>query len=124
MYKGVAMRSRLEATFAAALDKWGHGWVYEPQCFADETGQYLPDFRIDIGYGQHAYVEVKPPSITNDDLDDALKRMEIIWSSEPNVGLSLHVWGTGRHYVATGAHRDWRLIIHPPTDPRGVDGGQ
>jgi hypothetical protein len=124
MYKGVAMRSRLEANFAAALDKWGHPWVYEPHCFADETGQYLPDFRIDIGQGQHAYVEVKPPSITEEELAAAQRRMEIIWSSEPSVGLSLHVWGTGRHYVATGAHRDWRLIRIPPTGPRGVDGHQ
>lgn len=44
-YKGVRMRSRTEALYAASL----HGiatWEYEPECFADEHGQYLPDFRV------------------------------------------------------------------------------
>jgi len=39
------MRSRTEALYAASL----HGiatWEYEPECFADEHGQYLPDFRV------------------------------------------------------------------------------
>ena len=65
-YKGVKMRSRLEAGYAMWADEIGLDWEYEPECFATEEGQYLPDFvlrstmvlwegrRIDI------YVEVKP----------------------------------------------------------------
>lgn len=44
------MRSRMEAGFAAYLDSLpGVMWAYEPECFANEHGQYLPDFRIDAG---------------------------------------------------------------------------
>lgn len=57
-YKGVKMRSRLEATAAALFDRFGAAWQYEPMCFASEAGQYLPDFRV-----------------------------EIIWASEPGAGL-------------------------------------
>ena len=65
-YKGVRMRSRLEAGFAQWCDEIGLPWEYEPECFATEEGQYLPDFllpavwvlwediRLDL------YVEVKP----------------------------------------------------------------
>jgi hypothetical protein len=46
IYKGIQMRSRLEAAYAQHLDADNYPWEYEPECFADETGQYLPDFRI------------------------------------------------------------------------------
>lgn len=45
-YKGIDMRSRLEAKYAQYLD--GQSllvWEYEPNCFASERGQYLPDFK-------------------------------------------------------------------------------
>lgn len=46
-YKGVRMRSRLEAGFAAWLDDAGVEWQYEPECYsAPELGQWLPDFLI------------------------------------------------------------------------------
>ena len=48
-YSGIKMRSRLEALFAEELDRWGIGWTYEPECFAGPDGQYLPDFKLDIG---------------------------------------------------------------------------
>lgn len=71
-YKGTLMRSRFEAAYAAWLDKHRFDWEYEPECFADETGQYLPDFLIrnvmrtdsvsGPGLPYELYVELKPPS--------------------------------------------------------------
>lgn len=63
-YRGIEMRSRLEAKYAQWLDTNGATWEYEPQCFANEDGQYLPDFLIRnvwvlVGYFD-VYVEVKP----------------------------------------------------------------
>lgn len=55
-YKGVAMRSRLEAAWAEQFDAWGDPWEYEPRCYASDAGQYLPDFVID----GEVFVEVKP----------------------------------------------------------------
>lgn len=64
-YKGIQMRSRLEAGYAMWLDETGIGWEYEPVCFASEQGQYLPDFRIDVPIHPFegectVYIEVKP----------------------------------------------------------------
>lgn len=72
IYNGIQMRSRLEAGYAAWLDKWKFDWAYEPSAFATEHGQYLPDFRLnDVPVAdpgaerfipQTVYVEVKPAS--------------------------------------------------------------
>lgn len=68
IYKGIEMRSRLEAGFAAWLDRMGLEWEYEPHAVGDEHGQYLPDFLVqDVfvldGDGPGAaYFEVKPSS--------------------------------------------------------------
>lgn len=63
-YKGVEMRSRLEARYAQWLDAQGLEWTYEPRCFASDDGQYLPDFQIDgvrvLGSVHPIFVEVKP----------------------------------------------------------------
>lgn len=57
-YKGVKMRSRLEAGYAQWLDRWDFTWEYEPECFASERWQYLPDFLVRnvnlLGAGQWA----------------------------------------------------------------------
>jgi len=81
------MRSRLEATFAAGLDKLGIVWQYEPRCFADETGQYLPDFEIALGDKTQCFIEVKPafPSAFH----MVWQRMEIILASLPSATLAL-----------------------------------
>lgn len=57
IYKGVRMRSRLEAKVAETLDWYRFPWRYEPQCFASELGQYLPDFQL---FDTDVYLEVKP----------------------------------------------------------------
>jgi hypothetical protein len=47
MYKGVQMKSRLEADVAFLLDQMGCEWEYEPQSFLLNDGtHYLPDFRV------------------------------------------------------------------------------
>lgn len=101
VYKGIRMRSRLEAGYAAWLDEIGFRWDYEPCAFSDETGrQYLPDFRIHdvwvLGRPAPAtvYVEVKPAGWA-DNLDNLpaymvlLQAMPIILGSEPDAILLL-----------------------------------
>jgi hypothetical protein len=90
-YKGVQMRSRLEAKAAQMYDAAGLVWTYEPQCFASESGQYLPDFRI----GESAYFEVKPFAYFAEPLNfyvlsEVQHRMEIILESEPSASLAIH----------------------------------
>ncbi|NEA21577.1 hypothetical protein [Actinomadura bangladeshensis] len=68
VYKGIRMRSRLEAGFAAWLDETHFDWEYEPCAFATEDGQYLPDFRLRnvfVAWMEKpatVYIEVKPTS--------------------------------------------------------------
>lgn len=96
-YCGIRMRSRLEAKFAARYDALGLKWEYEPQAFASEHGEYLPDFRITSASGARWYVEVKGPPIADPGLLQT--RMEIVWASEPNARLfladSTGQWWTG-----------------------------
>lgn len=91
-YNGVPMRSRLEARFAAFLDRSGFTWEYEPRAFASEQGQYLPDFRVsDAGARSDMYVEVKGPDAGVVVLCGAMARMEIIHASEPRASLAFIV---------------------------------
>lgn len=86
-YRGIRMRSRLEAAYAASL----HGlatWEYEPECFADETGQYLPDFRVWWGTEDFTYVEIKP---TPQQVGPAARRMDIILASHPDACLNVTI---------------------------------
>lgn len=91
-YKGVKMRSRTEAAYAARLDNASIAWQYEPRCFADETGQYLPDFRI-VDRGCVVYIEVK--GAWPDDIEAVQRSMEIIWASEPRAMLVIAITATG-----------------------------
>ena len=86
-YKGIEMRSRLEGKYAQWLDRvGGNEWIYEPKCFADETGQYLPDFLVRgvqfFEWTVDVYVEVKPLREMFP-FEVALQKARIIWSSEP-----------------------------------------
>lgn len=106
-YRGIRMRSRLEARFAAELDRTGGvTWEYEPRAFADENGQYLPDFRVvqhDPPFRAPIYVEVKP---TVEMALRVLERVQIILSSEPECVLIVMVLGTGR-FVRFSDHPKW-----------------
>lgn len=79
LYKGIQMRSRLEAGYAMWLDEMGFTWSYEPHCFASRSGQYLPDFRLeDVQFGRRrwvVYVETKPTAVA---CVDQRPRMRII----------------------------------------------
>jgi len=94
-YKGIQMRSRLEAGYAAFLDSQPDSptWEYEPRAFANEDGQYLPDFVVK----EIVYVEVKPNS--ERDLDGVLRRMHIIQDTHPDAWLAVAVgsWDDGKY---------------------------
>jgi hypothetical protein len=100
LYRGIQMRSRLEADYAAHLDvKHPGNWEYEPECFAGPAGQWLPDFRVNGTVLQ----EVKPASLLKrrndegdpgltDRVDLILKQMTVAWESDPGVILELVFW--------------------------------
>lgn len=104
VYRGVRMRSRLEAGFAAWLDERWMPWEYEPCAFGGRDGQYLPDFRVDgvvcswLPSPQRIYVEVKPESWEHDQA--LVRRMQIVRESEPEAVLVIarqgHVIGSNR----------------------------
>jgi hypothetical protein len=104
LYKGIQMRSRLEADYAASLDRSDQPWEYEPTCFASDSGQWLPDFRIPLRYP--TYIELKPtyllerqdgeePNAVIRRIDAILAQMEVAFSSEPGASLELVFWSYG-----------------------------
>lgn len=102
-YKGIKMRSRLEATFAAACDRKALTWTYEPRCYASDAGQWLPDFEITYD-GRSCFVDVKPPT---GDWAWFLPRMEIAWQSEPDAVLML--WTPEGGWIATHLTGWWPM---------------
>lgn len=89
-YRGVRMRSRLEAGFASWLDREKIKWKYEPECFGSEQGQYLPDFRLDgVSDSGPVYVEVKPAHDLERIVFAVMHSMSIIRASEPAAVLAI-----------------------------------
>jgi hypothetical protein len=142
-YEGSQMRSRLEADYAASLDRMGRRWAYEPQCFASAAGQWLPDFGSDWGSddGQpYAYLtEIKPAGMleqmiaqrsSGDDLtkvtdyiDEILKRMEIALASQPCAILELVFWRYGGPAYMTFLNvRGLAWTVSTPDWPLGLPG--
>ena len=73
-YNGHRFRSRLEARWALYFDLIGIKYEYEPQGYYLESGIcYLPDFYLP---NVSAYAEIKPKSISIDDLSDAMEKIE------------------------------------------------
>lgn len=113
LYKGIRMRSRLEADYAAKIDREGWEWAYEPECFGSEDGQWLPDFRVDnLGKsaGSVTYIEVKPYGLLDHwrDRGDCRERIEAIMGkmgiareTYPQCALMLEFWGYGGDDSAT-----------------------
>jgi hypothetical protein len=107
LYKGIQMRSRLEADYAGYLDRRGHLWEYEPDCFAGPDGQRLPDFRIRRRRPPKTWlVELKPAGLLKqrrgegtwevvDRIDEILARTSIAWLSEPEAVINLIFWTYG-----------------------------
>jgi hypothetical protein len=54
-YRGIQMRSRLEARTAAFLDSYALGWAYEPI----DLKRYIPDFLVEFPFGT-TLLECKP----------------------------------------------------------------
>ena len=113
VYAGVTMRSRTEAGFAAYLDAQDLPWQYEPRAFACASGQYLPDFLVDLGR-RRLYVEVKASSWRQCPGEMA-DRMAIVWASEPAASLLLAVHGAAPHLARRSGH------LHPATGLPGSD---
>lgn len=88
-YRGIAMRSRLEATVAGHLDRWAYEWRYEGRAFGGQGGQYLPDFELSVDGELRAVVEVKGEELPDDLFRDTLRRMRVVWDSEPEAFLCL-----------------------------------
>jgi len=90
-YKGIRMRSRLEATAARTLDGYEIPWKYEPRIFSRRfrkgTG-YKPDFQLWPGSASPWYVEIKPTGLYDRQpaarLRAALDKMSVIRDSEPD----------------------------------------
>lgn len=113
-YRGIHMRSRLEAIVAAELDKHGADWSYEPRAYANHQGQYLPDFELVGMRGtplpRPTFMEVRP---TLERAYLAMSVMAIIWDSEPDALLVIHVpdvvdfyaWGAGSRTWSTDGDR-------------------
>lgn len=115
-YRGIQMRSRLEARFARWLDLQVGGddlpefeWEYEPRAYAGLGGQYLPDFviRFHLQTELVAIVEVKPtiPAALL-----ALQRMQTVWESEPEAQLWVAIPGAG---IWFGLPRERRWVWSP-----------
>jgi hypothetical protein len=116
LYKGIRMRSRLEADYAAHLDRYGYRWEYEPECFANGEGQWLPDFGSSFAdHGPLAmFTEVKPAEPLKrliagcsdfvEHVDAVLRKVEVAWSSRPDALLELVFWqwGEGPYLTITG----------------------
>lgn len=116
LYRGIQMRSRLEADFAGSLDASGLSWEYEPECYASGAVQWLPDFRVAHG-GRVMLTEVKPASSLparksetcyDDDtasrIDKILRRMSVAWDSAPRAWLNLEFW------IYQAAHPKLRVL--------------
>jgi len=108
-YRGIEMRSRLEAKFAAHLDEDGTVWEYEPRAYANQRGQYLPDFVIRDPGEAPWFIEVKP---TIEAALAILERVEIVLDSEPDAFLLVVVWGIGSYSNRPGRRR-WVWITNP-----------
>jgi len=132
-YKGVDMRSRLEAGFAQWLDGMRWTWAYEPECFASENGQWLPDFRVDIpcvsadvGSGQTVYIEVKPATFTLHDLADLRPRILGLYASKPNDDVAAVLAQEGHNPLIITPDGDepldWTWTGLWPIDARRVEG--
>lgn len=107
VYRGVPMRSQLEADFARLLDDMDAAWLYEPRRYFGACGDYLPDFAVGL-----RFFEVKP---TAAEVPGAMERMAVIRETEPEAvlvvacaeGCAFHVSLPGRDAWSSFVER-WR----------------
>lgn len=124
LYKGIRMRSRLEADFAAFLDRHGDQWEYEPQCFGSDSGQWLPDFSITETTGSPVYVEVKPYGLIAEwrsegelyaRVNSLMQKMLVARESVPECHLWLAFWEYGGEVMV--------LLMNHYSDPSWMVSG-
>jgi hypothetical protein len=101
-YRGVLMRSRLEADFARHLDAQQIAWRYEPAIFGPPGAGYLPDFQLLRDDGPH-FLEVKP---TLREVPEAKRRMAVILATHPDAVLIIACAEESR-YFASVAGGEW-----------------
>jgi len=129
-YRGVLMKSKLEAKVAETLDGLGIPWVYEPPYPGTTKPRvywipgvrgsgYLPDFRLWPERRDPWFVEVKPTGIYDerhpdpDDLKTAVERLLIVRHAEPKATLIL--WVADPHDADMG-----RVLVNiPGAGPHG-----
>lgn len=102
VYRGVQMRSQLEADFALHLDHLGVDWDYEPERIAG----YLPDFRL-VRNEEATYVELKP---TIEQAEAAKERIERVWTKHPEAVLLVVSAEQSRWYAAVKG-RPWETWV-------------
>lgn len=116
-YNGIKMRSRLEAAHAEQFDAFGWPWRYEPECFASNGGQYLPDFIIDMLAPDEPfadcriYVEVKPwiPDRFREILGSANRWWRIIQAGDPRASGFVIMFGADDRGVLNWAATHRRI---------------
>lgn len=122
-YRGVLMRSRLEARFAGFLDGIDQPFLYEPWAYASGGQDYLGDFLLphvfspfsDPGDGwgfQSLVIEVKGPEPTPTELAAIQERMFLVRDSEPYAQLAI----TWESLMAEG-----RFLVCEAPRPQGFD---
>lgn len=105
-YRGIPMRSRLEARYAAYLDLVANDWEYEPRAYASPAGQYLPDFYLETDAGP-LFIEVRPHL---DGAYRALEQMQIILASVPDAILLVDAPDAGIAFASRPRDRVWRRV--------------
>lgn len=101
MFRGVLMRSRTEARWAALMTNIGWDWTYEP---FDLAG-YVPDFSIVLGGVEHI-IEVKA---TDEDFVAAETKIDCSTWEGPAiiVGHALDGRTVGRYRYSDGVQQTW-----------------
>lgn len=100
LYRGVLMRSRIEARWAAFFDSLGWPWEYELL----DLKMYIPDFIIDFEAGR-LLVEVKS---TDDEIDLAKSKIECSgWDHEALIVVSAESPEIGAFMENDGAEQLW-----------------
>ena len=125
-YRGIQMRSRMEAHFAADLDAAGLDWEYEPRAYGGPKGQWLPDFVVHRKGMPDTFIEVKP---TEQHAIDAVDRVCVIFDSEPGSPAVIFWPGEPEEGWVGGSRRRWRSVwltkdwgIGMPTEARPLGG--
>jgi hypothetical protein len=124
-YNGIRFASRLEADYARALDRASVIWEYEPEAFFSGRGGWLPDFLIN----GEVWVELKPADYTASEIAGQMRRVAVIFETEPEARVSIVFWktGVGAELVLRGHDGEWAAsigdiagLIHPPAPRRSA----